>query len=157
MSKVETLLQEAGNDFRTADHLVYINQTMMGGNKILLYIAKKLHSSCLNAIDALLFYERTNRRLSFTPTEFSSKISIFESEVVPRFRLSSDVVETINELHSVLNEHEESPMEFSRTDKFVICSEGYETVRTLDINNLKSYMNTIRSFLYSVNEVTKNV
>lgn len=157
MNRVNNFIQEASKEFKTADHLIYINQTMMGGNKILLFIAKKLYASCLNCIDALLIYEKCNRRISFVPTDFESKVSIFESDVLNNFRLDHDVIETVRELHEIVNEHEESPIEFSRGDRFVICSDGYETIKTLDISSLKNHMNVIRSFLYSVNEVANNV
>ena len=157
MEKINRLVQESNQDFRTADHLIYINATMHGSNKLLLFIAKKLYLAGLNSIDAVLHYEKVERRISFLPSDFGSKIYIFESEVLPRMRVVPDILEVLKELNLILNEHKESPIEFSRGDKFVICNDGYSTIRTLDLETLKSYRNIIRNFLYISNGMVKNV
>ena len=56
MEKIKRLLQEANQDFRTAEHLMYINNTMASDGKLLIYIAKKLHLTVSNCLDALLNY-----------------------------------------------------------------------------------------------------
>jgi len=136
---------------------MYINNTMASDGKLLIYIAKKLHLTVSNCLDALLNYEKHNRMIRILPSDFGSKIDIFENEVLPRMAIAPDVVDIIKELNSIANEHENSPVEFSRGDKFVICSDGYHTIKALDVEMLKHYIDAVRNFLYLVNGAIGNV
>ncbi|MBW3016828.1 hypothetical protein KY316_00515, partial [Candidatus Woesearchaeota archaeon] len=55
--------------------------------------------------------------------------------------------------HSIITNHRQSPVEFSRKDKFVICSEGFK-VQTLSIKDLQNFIISTNEFFNEVNSIT---
>ena len=118
---------------------------------------QNLYISGMKMVDSLLHYERFYKRINFIPSDFDSRITMFENNLAPRMNIKQDVCKTVRELKLIIQEHKDSPVEFSRREKLVICSDGYTIVKTIDIEMLKSYILIMRGFLTIVNKVIKNV
>lgn len=156
MEQVDRLILEANNAFRTADHLAYVSYPLLRENRLLLIITKNLFTAALKAVDVILYYEKMHKRLNVVPLDFDSKIMIFEKNLAQRMNIKSGVCKVIRDLRFIVNEHKESPIEFSRKEKFIICNDDYTSMRTIDIDVIKSYIVVMREFVNTVNRL-KNV
>ncbi len=157
MEKYEELLVKASNNFKTADHLTYVSYPLLNDKKLLLAIAYNLYLTGSNGISAVLYYERLYKRIEVLPSDLDSRINLFESLVMNRLKIKPEVCSVLRELKLIVDQHRESPLEFSRKDKFVICNDDYSGVKTLDIPMLKIYIAVMREFLRVVSGLRKNV
>ena len=157
MKKFKNALVKANNLFRTADHLAYVSYPLLKDNKLLVVITKNLYMAGVNGMDTILYYEKVYKRINILPTDFNSRMLIFEKQLVPRMKINSSICKIIKDLRFIINQHRESPVEFSRKDKFVICNDDYSMVKTIDLETLKSYIVIMREFLHFVNGLKKDV
>lgn len=153
MEQVERAIKEANNAFRTADHLTYVSYPLLRDNRLLLAITQNLFVAGKKGMDAVLYHEKFNKRINMLPLDFDSRMSMFEKDIVPKMKLGGEVCKVIKDLRQITKQHRESPMVFSRKEKFVICSDDYSSMRAIDINFLKNYVVSIRSFLRGVNNL----
>ena len=157
MQQFKNALVQANNLFRTADHLAYVSYPLLKDNKLLVVITKNLYMAGVNGMDTILYYEKVYKRINILPTDFNSRMLIFEKQLVPRMKINSSICKIIKDLRFIINQHRESPVEFSRKDKFVICNDDYSMVKTIDLEILKSYIVIMREFLHFVNGLKKDV
>lgn len=151
MEQVKRAVLEANNSFKTADHLTYVSYSLLKDNRLLLTIVQNLCICGVKAVDAVLHYELYYKRISILPSDFESRMLIFETKVVPRSNIRLEVCKVIKDLRFIMQQHKDSPLEFSRKEKFVICNDDYTTMKTIDIELLKVYIVVMREFLTVVN------
>ena len=147
------ILDGANSAFRTADHLAYVSYPLLKDKRLLLAITQNLYLAGVKCMDALLYYERLYKRLNILPADFDSRFHLFSREVAPRMKLKPGAVKVIKDLHMLSKQHKDSPIEFFRRDKIVMCSEDYSSVKTIDIELLKNYIVDMRNFLEVVNKL----
>ena len=132
------LLSEAKKNFRIADHMVFVTYKLVDDSRLLLSSMKNIFKSLSYSMDSLLYFERSLRIIAPVPKNFSSRFVVFRDHCVKRYKLSQKHLYLIKELHSLLLEHEKSPVEFSRKDKFIICSDNYR-MKTITLNQYKCF------------------
>ena len=151
MEQIRRMVLEANNAFKTADHLAYVRFPLLKDNKLLLAIVQNLYISGLKGMDAVLYYEKLYKRIMMLPVDFDSRIYIFEKNIAPRMNIRPGISKVIRDLKFIMQQHKNSPMEFSRKEKFVICNDDYTTMKTIDIEMLKTYIVVMRDFLRTLN------
>ncbi len=157
MDKIKTAFLQANNFFNTADHLAYVSYPLLKDNKLFLVIINNLYMSSLKCIDVMLYNERLYKRVGALPDDVDSRIILLETEIAPRAKMNTNLLKIIKDLRFVVKQHKESPVEFSRMGKFVICNNDYSIVKTIDIEIVKSYILNVRQLLHFVGEFVKNV
>ncbi len=150
MEDISRFVKQAGTAFRIADHLAYVSYPLLKDNKLLLAIVQNLYLAGVNGLDAILHYERMYKRLNTIPFDIESKIIIFQTKIETRINVSG-VSKVIKDLKFILNQHRDTKMEFSRKEKFIICSDDYSMMKTIDIEMLKTYILVMRPFIYVLN------
>ena len=156
MEQIQRLIKEANNKFKTADHLVYVTYGLLKDQRLMLAVIQNLHTASLNAIAALLYYEKIYKRIDVLPLEVNSRIKLFEDNLSKVYKLNKEVINVVKELRILVNEHRESPLEFARKEKLIICNDDYSKINMVDINKLKNYVINIRELIEVVNKL-KNV
>ena len=150
MEKFKFLLRQARSSFETADHLAYVTYPMVKENKMLFIIVENLYKSCMKLVSAILYYERLYKRIMTIPLEWDARFVLFE-KVSRRYGVNSS---TVKEVKEIVDKYKESPMTFSRGEKFVIASDRF-SMKTLDINLLKKYIIDIRTVLTKLEAISK--
>ncbi len=153
MEQVRRNILEANNAFKTADHLAYVSYPLLKDNKLLLAITQNLYMAGLKGMDAVLHYEYLYKRITMMPVDFESRMQIFETKVAPKMNIRQGIPKIIKDLRFIMQQHKNSPMEFSRREKFVICNDDYTTMKTIDIVMLKDYIVVMRDFLRVLGEL----
>ncbi|HII16183.1 MAG TPA: hypothetical protein HA362_07815 [Nanoarchaeota archaeon] len=156
MEKLKQLVAEANREFQKADHLAYVTFPMIKETKLLYIIAEVLYNSLAKGVAAVLEYERLYKRVPLVPGPFEMELELFKSECVNRYGFNRNIVLLMLDLKSIVQAKKESPVEFSRQGKFVICGEDY-SMNVLDIQKMKLYVMEGREFMAKINHVLRAV
>ena len=143
---------EATTSFQRADHLTYVTYPLINDPKLLPTIIDLLHKAIHHAIAAFLSYDAYYKRIPEFPTQQAQQLHTFKYHTVPRYGLPKDLALLINHLDDYVAKRQQSPLEFSRKDKYVIASRTYR-IQTLNIDTIKKHVNQTRSFIQKLNEV----
>jgi len=155
MDKIKIAVSQAKNFFNTADHLAYVTYPALRETKLLLSIAENLYLSMVKAMESVLQYDRMYRRIRPLPDNFDSRFEVFKNKCAPRYSIDRDFVVLLDDLRGVLTQHKESPVEFTRRDRLVICDANYQ-MQTLSIEKMRSYLTRARPLLIKITKVVDN-
>lgn len=152
MEEHQKLIQEANRFLTVADHLAYMTYPLVKENRMLIAIMQNLDSALMHTMEAILQYDRLYKRIPPIPDNFDLKLDTFKNKCVNRYSLPRESIQLIKDIRLLIREHEKSPMEFSRKDKFVICSKEYR-MKTLNIHKVKDYIMKSKPFMQSATRV----
>jgi hypothetical protein len=143
------LLTKAIRSIKRADHLTYMTLPLVKDNKLILSILSNIELSLTQGMDALLEYERDYKRISPLPQNFHSRYELFRDKLINKYGITTMEVELIVTLKNTIEAHKNSPIEFSRPDKFVICSENYR-MKSISVVEIKKYISISKGFLRKI-------
>ncbi len=124
--------------------------------KILLSVMDNVFLSLSSSINSIVTYERLFKRIPVSNDNFDSRFAVFRSKIVDRYKINKEYITLIQEVNSILKEHKKSPVEFSRQNKFVICSENYR-LKTIGVPDLKKTIIKTKLFISEIERlVSKN-
>lgn len=146
MEEYEGARDKAKRHIKIADHMLTQTYPLIQDPKLLLAVMDNIFSALTNSMSAILYYERLFKRIPPFHNSFDSKFNIFRARCVRRYSLSTDYVVLIQIIREVIKEHKESPFEFSRKGKFVICSDNYR-MKTISVDKLKDYIRQTKDFV----------
>ena len=155
METVLISLKEANRRFVSADHMLFMTYPLVKDTKLLIIIAENLCQACVLALDALLKYEMMFRRLNRVPTNFNEKMDVLKREIAGRYNIQRSNIVNIEDLNKLIEARKNSPIEFCKRDKYVICSDDYKT-NFLTLDKLKNYLNESKVFINRVNTIIEN-
>ena len=146
-------LQDAYKSLQTADHMVYITFPLIKENRLLIKILSGIYCAVLALVNAMLQYDFAYKRVILTENA-KENFKIFREKCAPRFGISADEMEKIIEIFRLMGEHQASPMEFVKGNKFVILSDNLKT-DALTLGRLKDYLITSKNLLKKVSDKIK--
>ena len=149
MESFQQLIIEAKRAYETADHLAFVTYPMIKEPKLIITIITHINNALQNASQALLEYERLYKRISYIPGEFMTKIYMLRQSIFPRYQMQ-DYSNLIIEVKNIVNSHKSSNMEFIKRDKYFIYSNSYSNVASINMNNIKDYIDKTRDFVDKV-------
>ncbi|MFB6198663.1 MAG: hypothetical protein ABEI52_10410 [Halobacteriaceae archaeon] len=150
MKEFQRLRASAKKRFQTADHFLTVTYPRLDDPKLLLSALEHLYRGFENAMDAVLEHQQLFKNIDPVGDSFEERFDAFES-IAQEHGLDTDHVK---ELRSVLACHEESPVEFPKDGKYVICDDDFVT-ETLTEDRLKTYCDQGKEFWEQVAEVTQ--
>jgi hypothetical protein len=136
-----------------ADHILSVTYPLVQDSKLLLAVVENICFAFDNAMTSVLAYERLFKRIPEVGEKFEIKFDIFRNKIAPKYSIKDEYLKAIVELREMIKEHKESPIEFSRKDKFIICSDSYK-MRTLSKEEIKKYISKAKLFIEEVNHIT---
>jgi len=153
MQTFKNLVLEANKHLRLADHMAYVTYPMLKDTKLLISVMDNLDKSLKKALDAYLYYERLYKRISFFPEDLNSKLDVFERSAAIRYDLKS-YTQLIRDVHHIMQKHRESPVEFVKNGKLVICYEDYK-FKVLEFSDVKIYITKAKPFIFQLSDIIK--
>ena len=147
MEKFQELRDEAKRKAKLADHMLTMTYPLVQDPKLLLSVLENIFLGLTNAMGAILHYERTFKSIPPFYDTFDSKFTMFRAKVVDKYRISHDYVNLMQDIKNIIVAHKESPVEFSRKDRFIICSNDYRNMQTITADMIKSYLNKAKEFI----------
>ena len=104
----------------------------------------------LSSVSSILNYERKYKRVPAFTDNFSSKYRVFEQKIQKKYQIPKEFLDLLLELREKVNANKQSPMSFGRKDKYVICSQDYETTE-LTPEQLNKYVYKAKLFIGRIN------
>ncbi|MEK6840297.1 MAG: hypothetical protein AABX72_05115 [Nanoarchaeota archaeon] len=152
MEKFTTYVGEANKAFKTADHLIYVTYPVLQDNKLMATALEHLYVALSSGMAALLYYDAAYKRISIFPHEFATQFKLFKESTAKRYGINEDMCLVISDVAELVHNRRDSPIEFSRRDKYVIASETYK-LRTITLEKMKRFLLLSKTFMERVNKV----
>jgi hypothetical protein len=156
MEEFQLAGENAKKTIKVADHMLIMTFPLVKDPKLLLAVTENIFASLQYAMTSLLLYERLFKRIPVFQDSFDSKFNLFKDKVAQKYNINKEYLRLIQEVREILSEHKKSPVEFSRGDRFVICSGNYR-MKTIGVNELKKYIAQTKMFISDIERlVNKN-
>lgn len=153
MEKFFEARHKAKKYLRTADHILTMTYPLINDPKLLLAVMDNLFLAITNSLSTILYFERYQRLIPPFHENFESKFNLFKFKIISKYNLNKDYLQTIQEVKEIIAGHKKAPIEFSRKDMFVICSDGYQ-MQTVSINQVKNYVLKINNLIKDIETIT---
>ena len=156
MERYEELGQASRKNMQVADHMLTMTYPLVKDPKLLLAVMENIFLALTNSIGALLHYERIYKRVPPFQDTFASKFNLFQNKCSQRYSIDNEHLMMIQEIKDMILQHKKSPVEFTRGDSFVICSEDYR-MKIVSVERMKEYILKSKQFIRGIdNIITKN-
>ncbi len=152
MERFQELRDTAKTKLKLADHMLTQTYPSLKDSKLLIVVLGSIFSFFANALASILHYEKTFKRIPSFSDNLEHSLEIFSQYCIPRYNLSQEYLNTIRALKELIDEHKRSPVEFSRKDSFVICSDSYR-IKLVTAGDLKKHLGTAKRFLDETNKI----
>ncbi len=152
MEKYEQLRDITRKKIQIADHMLTMTYPIVKDPKLLLAVMENIFLALTNSIGSLLHYERNYKRVPPFQDTFVSKFNIFKQKCARRFNIDQEMVLMIQEIKDIIFQHKKSPVEFTRNDSFVICSEDYK-MKTISLEKMRNYITKSKIFIQNINNI----
>ena len=86
---------------------------------------------------------------------FVSKFTMFKSNCANKYKIDQDYIKMVQDIKEIIIEHKKSPVEFSKKDRFIICSDNYQ-MKTVSVDQLKNYLKKAKLFISQTGNIIKN-
>jgi len=154
MEEFSEAFNRAKRNLMIADHMIYMTYSVVKDPRLLLTVLENVFLALSNGISAVLNYENLYKRVDHIPDSFEEKLNAFLA-VAERLRIDTRHLSLIKEVKEIIIEHKDSPMEFVRNDRFVICSNNYE-MKVISVEQIKNYIGQTKNFLAEVSTILQN-
>ena len=156
MEKFQEARARAKKSLKVADHMLTITYPLVQDPKLLLAVLENIFIALTNSMAAILYYERLFKRIPPFHDTFESKFNVFSADVSKKYKFDPSYIRLIMDVKNLILEHKKSPVEFSRDNKFVICSDKYD-IKTISEDQLKEYVKKTKLFIQEMtNMVSKD-
>jgi len=134
-------IEEAKRILKIADHMVYITYPAINEKRLLIKIVSQVGGAMNNVVLSVLENEYLNKRISSYANPKMNFKSFVESS--KRYGIKQSGIDTMEKIASLIEMHEQSPMEFVRNDRFVIMTDSMHT-EEITYNLVKSFLATAK-------------
>jgi hypothetical protein len=126
-------LSDAKRKLLVAEKILTETYPVVKEPKLILAVAEDIYSALISAIIVLL--KSGNVRFK---EDFDSMFDALK-DISDSFGFTKEDLDLVKELHNMIVEHRESPVEFSRNDCFVICDANYKC-DAISCENMQKYL-----------------
>jgi len=152
MEDFQAAIEGAKKRIKIADHILDSTFPLVKDPRLLMGVMENTFLALSNAMSSLLYYERFFKRIDNFKDDFKDKFYIFRYEILNKYRLSRDYLILIQDVKNMVSDHKNSPIEFSKGDRFVICSEGY-MCRSVSVDDMKKFISKSKQFIQDVSSI----
>ncbi len=152
MEKFQELRDTAKKKLQLADHILTMTYPMVKDPHLLLSSIENLFLAFSYGMGSVLHYDRLFKRVPLFPDNFTSKFELFKDKCVKRYNINEEYLKIIKDLKNIIIAHKKSPMEFSRSESFIICNGNYR-MRTISLNEVKTYVEKAKLFIKNVSTI----
>ena len=153
MEKFQELREISKRKITLADHILTQTYPLLKDPKLLLAAIENIFLAYTNSISALLYYERLFKRIPNFQDTYESKFRIFEERCSFKYHIKEEDINIIKEIKNIIVQHRKSPIEFTREDQFIICSNDY-SMKTIKYEQLKEMIINAKKFIDRISVIT---
>ena len=153
MDKFVMDLEEAKKHLLISDHILTMTYPLVNDPKLLLSVIENLNLSFQAGISAVLEYERELKLIPPYHDSPEGRLDVFKQKIIEKYEIPNEYVKMIEDIKSIVEEHKESPVEFSKKDEFVICSDEFKRLKTINVKEMKEYVSKAKIFISSISSI----
>lgn len=153
MEDFQIVRDKARKNLKVADHMTFMTYPLVKDTRVLLAIMENIFLALTNSMGAILHYDRLFKRVPPFHDTYESKYNLFKERCVRRYNLSKDYLKLMEEVKEIILQHKKSPVEFTRKDAFVICSDNYK-IKTITVEKVKDYISRTKRFVKDMETIT---
>ena len=136
-----------------ADHMLTQTYPLVRDSKLLMAVLENTFLALSYAMNSILSYDKLFKNITVFPENFEARFHIFREKCAPRYNISKDHLLLIRDVKDIIMAHKKSPVEFTRNDRFVICSDDYK-MKAVSVDLLKRYIMQAKTFVIQTNVIT---
>lgn len=144
MERFLELRSQAARHAEVADHMLSVTYPTLSDPKLLVTVLENAYASMLAAVESLLQYELLFKRINLYGDSVEERLRMFK-HLSAKHELDPKYLTAIEELRQILREHQESPMEFSKDEHFVMYTDD-SGVKTISAGSIKRYIPLAKEF-----------
>jgi hypothetical protein len=148
MESVKGLQERARRNIEVAEQVLVKTYPAVHDPKLILAVAGDVYAALMSSIEAILI--DCGRDFS---DDFGSRFIAFK-RIAPAGGFDGSDIALVEDVHKIVSEHESSPVEFPRKDRFVICDERY-CCDIISLSDMKNYLFRARLFVEKAERVLK--
>jgi len=149
MEKYQEARELAKKHIKTADHMISVTYPLVKDPKLLLAVMDNIFLALTNSMGAILHHDRLFKKIPPFHNTFESKFLMFREKSLDLHKIDKSYLQFILDIKNTIVQHKESPVEFSKKDSFVICSEDYK-IKTLTVPEIKVHIEKTKTFVDSM-------
>jgi hypothetical protein len=154
MEKFQELRIISNKKIHLAEHILTQTYPLLKDPKLLMSVIENIFLSYANSIGSLLYYEKRFNKINNFDDNFNSKYEIFKKNYIKVLNLKQEDINTINEIKDIIIKHKQSACEFTKEDKFIICSDKFN-IKTINLNKIKEILLNAKKIIEKINNYTK--
>ncbi len=141
-------LAKALDHYQTAEHLFYGALPLAKDPKLLPGIVKSISNSLELVLEQLLITEKMA-----VPEGLLKKINAARP-FIKKYHLSNEDVTFMLRIHEILYQQKQSPVEFRRGDRHIICSADYD-LEIVSAQDVEGFLQHTKKILHSLKSPKK--
>ena len=153
LSKSLDLRRKAGQSIEKAEYLLTKLYPSVNDPKLLIAFAENIFLALSYSLGALLNYELKFNRIPIFKEDFDGKYDAFDKKVALRYGFDKTYNHLMIRIRDLIMKHKDSPVEFARKNKYVICDDKYDA-ETLSQAKCMMYLDKTKDFYKKVYEIT---
>lgn len=152
MERFQECIERAKRNIHIADHMLTQTYPLVQDPKLLLAVMENIFLALTNSMASVLYYERLFKRIPPFMDNFESKFNMFKMKTAIRYNIDQSYLNLMQGVKEIVLEHKKSPVEFSRKDSFVICSNSYK-MKTISVQQMRDYVSKTKLFISEVDKI----
>ncbi|MCF7861991.1 hypothetical protein K9M79_07155 [Candidatus Woesearchaeota archaeon] len=144
--------EKAKKTIMVADHMLSVTFPLVKDPKMLVAILENIFIALSSSVASVLYLHRKYKMIPPFHDTFESKYNSFVTYIKPTYKIDLEYVRLIQDIKDILIERKSSPMEFSRKDSFVICSDKYH-MRRISTGQIKNFLNMTKKFIVEIDRI----
>jgi hypothetical protein len=150
MEKHQVAKLRAERHMKIADHMLTQTYPLLKDPKLLLAVVENIFMAMRYSMEALLYFDRFYKRIPPFQENYESKFNMFRARLQQRYGILPEHVTTMQNVRELIMNHKNSPVEFTRGDRFVICSDSFG-MKTIDVEQIRKFIGSAKNFCNQVN------
>jgi len=149
MQRSKDALTKAQHYAKLANHILKITYPVVKEPKVLLLALENTFLASTNIIAAILYFERSTKTIPPFHDSFNSKLHVFSEKIAKTKGFSIEEYSYIEKIRDLLLFQKKSPVEFTRNEDFVLCSDEYD-IEKITFEDTTKYLHKTTSLIKKI-------
>ena len=152
MDRYQEHKKKADKHLQFADHMISVTYDLVQEPKLLLSALENVFLAFTNGTSAILHYKKSIGQVPEFADDFSAKYKLYLTHVEKKHGIDAAYSQAMLEIRDILIYRKESPIEFTKDNMLIICSDSYDT-RSISVKQIKRYLAKAKVFIEEINKM----
>jgi hypothetical protein len=156
-------MEEFALKIDTARKKIYVAEYMLGNTyamlkepKLLLSILENINLAYMSAVESILYYERSLKKIPPFSKNPDIIIDIYTDKVQKKYKLDAKYLKVLVEIKNLVDARQNASTEFQRKENYIIADD-FENLKKVTPADIKKYIDTCKAFVHEIENAIKPV